>query len=243
MWRPAHTYLPVNCCSMSRKTIFFLIAKNWEIFPVQHPLNLVEFTNLYDFSAHQGSAVMLNRSLPIVTIILVTHVPLSAQDTPQERSPLIGTKFAQIRSETLAGTKLTLPDDARGKITLITIAFKHGTQQQLDSWLTPFAEAFGTKSGFTFYEIPMLTSDVKPFAFRIDSGMRSGIPEEKHKNVMTYYGDYEEYLHFLHIDDITLGYAFLLDQDGIIRWQGEGFATEEMTREMIHRARELEQKQ
>ena len=183
------------------------------------------------------------RRLPLLFIMfLVTHPPLSAQDSPKGRSTLLGTKFAEIRSETLAGTELTLPDDARGKITLITIAFKHGTQQQLDSWLNPFSEAFGTREGFTFYEIPMLSADVKSFAFRIDSGMRSGIPEEKHKNVMTYYGDYNEYLHLLHIDDVTLGYAFLLDQEGIIRWHGVGFATEEKAREMIHRARELEQK-
>ena len=178
----------------------------------------------------------------LLIIILTTYAPLSAQDTPHEKNSLIGTKFAQISSETLAGTKLILPDDARGKITLITIAFKHGTQQQLDSWLNPFSEEFATSSGFTFYEIPMLASDVKPFAFRIDSGMRSGIPEEKHKNVMTYYGDYTEYLRLLHIDDVTLGYAFLLDQKGIIRWHGEGFATKDMTREMITRARALEQK-
>ena len=56
------------------------------------------------------------------------------------------------------------------------------------------------------------------------------------------YGDYEEYLRLLHINDVTLGYAFLLDQVGIIRWHGEGFSTEEKAREMIHRARELEQK-
>jgi hypothetical protein len=185
---------------------------------------------------------MLKRLTPFFIIMLVTHAALSSQDTPKERSSLIGTKFPEIRSETLAGTKLILPDDARGKITLITIAFQHGTQEQLDSWLTPFSEVFGTKPGCTFYEIPMLSADVKPFAFRIDGGMRSGIPEEKHKNVMTYYGDYTEYKRLLHIDDLTLGYAFLLDREGTIRWHGEGFATKEMTREMIDRARALEKK-
>lgn len=185
---------------------------------------------------------MLQRLSLLFIIMLVTHAPLSAQDTPHASNSLIGTKFAEISSQTLAGTTIILPDDARGKITLITIAFKHGTQQQLDSWLNPFSEEFGTRPGFTFYEIPMLTADVKPFAFRIDSGMRSGIPEEKHKNVMTYYGDYAEYMRLLHIDDVTLGYAFLLDREGIIRWHGEGFATRDMTREMIKRARALEQK-
>jgi hypothetical protein len=198
--------------------------------------------NLYAFTEHQGDTVMLKRLSLLFIFLLVTHSLLSAQDTPEGKTSLIGTKFAQISSETLAGTTIILPDDARGKITLITIAFQHGTQEQLDSWLSPFSEEFGTRPGFTFYEIPMLSADVKPFAFRIDSGMRSGIPEEKHNNVMTYYGDYAEYMRLLHIDDVTLGYAFLLDQEGIIRWHGEGFATRDMTRKMINRARTLKQK-
>ena len=70
-------------------------------------------------------------------IWLLTHAPLSAQDTFKRRSTLLGTKFAEIRSETLAGTELTLPDDARGNITFITIAFKHVRHQQVDLYLNP----------------------------------------------------------------------------------------------------------
>jgi len=70
-------------------------------------------------------------------IFLLTHAPLSAQDTSKRRSSLLGTKFAEIRPETLAGTQLTLPDDARGNFTLITIAFKHGKHQQIDLYLNP----------------------------------------------------------------------------------------------------------
>lgn len=184
----------------------------------------------------------MRKSLPLILLmVLVTSYPLHGEGTPQGKGSLVGTRFAQISSDTLAGTSITLPDDARGKITLITVAFQHGTQQQLDSWMNPFLEAFGTKPGFTFYEIPMLTAEVKPFAFRIDGGMRSGIPEAKHNNVMTYYGDYSPYLPLLQIDDLTLGYAFLLDRDGIIRWHGEGFATGKMAGELIERARALEQ--
>ena len=185
---------------------------------------------------------MLKRLAFFFIIMLFTHAALSSQNTSKESSSLIGTKFPKISSETLARTEIILPEEAQDKIALITIAFKHGTQQQLDTWLNPFLEAFGTKPGFVFYEIPMLSSVVKLFAFRIDGGMRAGIPEEKHKNVMTFYGNYTKYTRQLHIDDLTLGYAFLLDREGIIRWHGEGFATEDMIREMIDSARRLEQK-
>ena len=73
----------------------------------------------------------------------------------------------------------------------------------------------------------------------IDSGMKSGIEEAKHKNVATYYGNYENYLHTLGINDTTLGYVFLLDRKGTIRQHGQGSATQTDLREMIDQAKNL----
>ena len=116
---------------------------------------------------------------------LMACTDTSSQDASKKNEKIVGIKFPQISAETLAGTKITLPDLAQGKITLITIAFKREAQSQLDSWLRPFMEEYGGKPGFTFYEIPMLAWYWKLMGWMIDSGMRSGIQKEKHKNVMT----------------------------------------------------------
>ena len=50
---------------------------------------------------------MLKRLPLLFTIIILTHSLLAAQDTPKERTSLIGTKFAAIRSETLAKKSLS----------------------------------------------------------------------------------------------------------------------------------------
>ena len=106
----------------------------------------------------------------------------------------------------------------KAKVTLIAVAFLQQSQPQLDSWLGPFTERFASKEGFTFYEVPMISSGYKFMSFIIDSGMRGGIPKEKHKNVVTMYGDVEKYMQALDLD-ARYGYAFLLDREGIIRWQ------------------------
>ncbi len=76
----------------------------------------------------------------------------------------------------------------------------------------------------------------------IDSGMRAAIPNEKHKNVITFYGNVDPYKQTLKIEDIYLGYAYLLDQEGIIRWQGQGLAKAEDIKLMIETARNLASK-
>jgi hypothetical protein len=55
----------------------------------------------------------------------------------------------------------------------------------------------------------------------VDSGMGSGIPVDKHGNVVTYYGDYSSYQGAPGMEDTNLAY-FLLEEKGIVRWKGMG---------------------
>jgi len=175
----------------------------------------------------------------LLSMSLMACTDTSSQDASKKNEKIVGIKFPQISAETLAGTKIILPDSAQGKITLIIIAFKREAQPQLDSWLKPFMKEFNGKPGLTFYEVPMLATYWKLMSWMIDSGMRSGIEEEKHKNVMTYYGDYTIYQRELGLNDVTFGYAFLLDREGIIRWNGRGYATKDAISKMLDCAKRL----
>ena len=156
----------------------------------------------------------------------------------EAKSPNIGTRFPEVTAQSLAKTDESIPDSARGKVTLITVAFLRESQPQLDSWLGPFTERLGSNEGFTFYEVPMIAADYTSMRSVIDGGMRGGIPKEKHKNVVTMYGDVEKYIKALSLDS-QFGYAFLLDQEGIIRWQEQGFATPETLTELFETAEKL----
>ena len=103
----------------------------------------------------------------------------------------IGTTFPEVTAKSLANTDESIPASASGKVALVVVAFLRESQPQLDSWLEPFIEKFGGKEGFTFYEVPMISSGYKFMRAVIDGGMRGGIPEPKHKHVVTMYGDVE----------------------------------------------------
>ena len=156
----------------------------------------------------------------------------------EQKNPNLGKKFPEITAPSLAKTPESIPASAQGKVTLVVVAFLRENQSQLDSWLGPFAEKFEGREGFTFYEVPMLHWGYKFMRFMIDGGMRAGIPQEKHKHVVTMYGDVEKYIKALNLDP-KYGYAFLLDRDGIIRWEGQGFSTPEKLKELIETAERL----
>jgi hypothetical protein len=155
-------------------------------------------------------------------------------------NPNIGKRFPEVKDDSLANTPVTLPDSARGKVTLVTVAFLRESQSQLDSWLDPFFEKYGSNPKYTFYEVPMLSRGYKFMRFMIDGGMRAGIPQAKHKNVVTMYGDIEKYMKELSLD-LRYGYAFLLDREGVIRWQGQGYATPETRKELFDLSEKLAQ--
>ena len=56
----------------------------------------------------------------------------------------------------------------------------------------------------------------------IDSGMRSGVPENKHDHVATYYGSLTKYYNHFEVDDSGTVYVFLLDKKGDIIFRTSG---------------------
>jgi len=135
--------------------------------------------------------------------------------------------FPSLSSHALSGEKVTLPEDCRGFVTLIAIAFQRGAQGMIDSWYDPFSREFADNQNVRFYEIPMIGSAYwRLMSGWIDAGMRSGIPVIKHPFVITYYGDVFPYRKDLGMDDPALAYIFLLDGEGKIRWRNKGYAEE-----------------
>lgn len=152
---------------------------------------------------------------------------------------VIGQRFPEITSRSLAGTVVTFPKTAKGKVTLICVAFVRRAQSMIDSWAQPFELEFGKDSRFTVYELPMISEAWKVLSWMIDSGMRGGIPEEKHGNVVTFYGDYSGYQEALGMEDTNFAYVFLLDPEGIVRWKGKGYSSPENVIELIETAKTL----
>ena len=130
----------------------------------------------------------------------------------KERSKNQIQSFPTLKATSLAGSPVTLPDQAKGKVTLILIAFQRQAQAIIDSWLIPYLEEFMGKPGFTFYEIPMIEGLWwRLFSKSIDNGMRMGIPQTRHEHVVTFYGKTTLYVDKLRMFDRSRAYIFLLD--------------------------------
>ncbi|MFN7118850.1 MAG: hypothetical protein ACK4TA_18770 [Saprospiraceae bacterium] len=140
---------------------------------------------------------------------------------------LSNNQFPVIEALDLAGKPVSLPNDCKGKPTLISIAFVTEAQYQIDTWAKPFMQQFVNDSTAHYYEIPMIDVKNRLYQNFIDWGMRSSLPKSMHSKVMTYYGDFEFYCKALKMNDINKAYIFLLNENGNIIYRNEGFAQPE----------------
>jgi len=160
------------------------------------------------------------------TSIFTSLALIGCNSFSQVDNEVVGKKFPQIKSLSLAGKEVALPVDTKGKLTLVTIAFIEEGQPFIDSWAEPFLNTYYGRDDFAYYEVPMMNIPQPAARQFIDAGMRAGIEKKMHPNVVTYYGDFRKYRIALKMPKINSGYAYLLDKNGIIRFRGEGYMTQ-----------------
>ncbi len=149
--------------------------------------------------------------------------PASAQVLPA-RPLAVNDRFPRIEGQSLAKTRVVAPDDFRGKVTLISVAFVQSAQYQIDTWAKPTLAKYLGQLGFAYLELPILSKNYELWGLGsnwIDSGMRSGIDPKLHGSVVTLYTDVAPY-HQMTGPDTNAAYLYLLNAEGVVigRWVG-----------------------
>jgi hypothetical protein len=146
---------------------------------------------------------------------------------------VVGERLPILKGDLLSGKPGVLPDIAAGRTTLVTLGFTYQSRFQVEAWAGKFRARFGARPDVTVYEVPMMGSAARLGRWFIDSGMRKGTPPALHDRVMTVYGgndDWKARVGFSRPDD---AYLVLLDAAGVVRWVGQGPATDERLNELF----------
>ncbi|MDZ7793862.1 MAG: hypothetical protein U5P10_09290 [Spirochaetia bacterium] len=139
-----------------------------------------------------------------------------------ERKDVEGMIFPNLVAETLAGNQFQTPDPDGETSHVILIAFKRGVQAEIDEWLSALSGTVTNSSDIEMYEVPMLAGGFRLMSGIIDGGMRSGIPQEKHSSVATFYGDIKRYKEILDMEQEDQCYLYIIDPQGTIRFAATG---------------------
>ncbi len=135
--------------------------------------------------------------------------------------------FPQLNGQTLDGRTITLPDDAAGRVTLVLMGFEAHTDD-FAAWAHPFYYKFSDfPDEVAFYEVALVESPYRSVASFVERPLRERVPSSLHDRVVPFYGSLGPYCEALEMHDRQQCYAFLLDQQGRIRFVAVGAATPE----------------
>lgn len=144
----------------------------------------------------------------------------------------VGTIFPNMEGESLVHGMVNIPEDLKGKHTLIGLAFSKKSESSLNGWFNPIYQQLikkpeaGSLFAFNYdvnvYFVPMLTGAKRPAYKSVMEKVEKDVDKSLHPNILFYQGTLKEYKDALSIDDKNIPYIYLLDPEGKIIYMTSG---------------------
>jgi len=135
----------------------------------------------------------------------------------------VGRLFPGVKGNALDGKVWSFPNDVKGKKVLLLIGYKQETQFDIDRWLIGIDQK---RYKINVFEVPTIQGWVpRLIAGKIDEGMRSGIPEDLWKVVVTVYSDADKIINFLGNEEPLNARVVVVGGDGKVQYaHSRGFS-------------------
>lgn len=161
-------------------------------------------------------------------IVCLAFNTLSAQ--------VIGKTFPEMEAETIEDKKVKLPQDTKGKYTLLGLAYSKKSEDELNTWFSPVFNKFiqkaeGMMAGLGYdvnvYFIPMFTG--------VNAAATGTAKKKALKNtdplllpyILFYKGELKKYKDALDFEKKDIPYFFVLDAEGKVLYATSGAFNED----------------
>jgi hypothetical protein len=145
----------------------------------------------------------------------------------------VGQQFPELKGETVSGKTMRLPQDVKGKYTLLGLAFSKKSDEALQTWFQPTYDRFmvdkesaGLFADFVYdvnvYFVPMFTGANKAAAGPARKSMLKNVDADLHPHVLFYIGELDTYRDQLGLVAKDEPYFFVLDEKGKIVYATSG---------------------
>jgi hypothetical protein len=163
-------------------------------------------------------------------LFFVSSLSLDAQ--------VLGKIFPSMEAETVADKKVKLPDNVKGKYTLLGLAYSKKSEDELNSWFQPVFEKFiqknkGLFEGFGYdvnvYFVPMFTGVNAAATGTAKKKAMKDIDPNLLPYILFYKGELKPYKEALDFEKKDTPYFFVLDPKGTIIHATSGkYSTQKM---------------
>ncbi|MEJ0054593.1 MAG: hypothetical protein WDN75_02485 [Bacteroidota bacterium] len=166
---------------------------------------------------------------PIVILFFLLMSQLAA-------AQVIGKMFPGMETQTVEDKKVSLPDDVKGKYTLLGLAYSKKSEDELNTWFEPVFSKFvqkgsGLMAGMGYdvnvYFVPMFTGINAAATGTAKKKAAKNMDPQLLPNILFYKGELKSYKEALDFEKRDIPYFFVLDPAGKIVFATSGSFTEE----------------
>lgn len=154
------------------------------------------------------------------------------------KGQVVGKMFPAMEAETIEDKKVLLPDNVKGKYTLLGLAYSKKSEDELNSWFQPVFEKFIQKNKGLFeafgydvnvYFIPMFTGVNAAATGTAKRKALKNIDPNLLPYILFYKGELKTYKEALDFEKKDIPYFFVLDSTGKIVHATSGkYSTQKM---------------
>ena len=141
-----------------------------------------------------------------------------------------GTAFAQkippVHGRTFSGAPVDLPQASAGKTTVLVIGFSQDSRSAVTAWGKKLAADYYDSPSVLYYEMPMLASVPKFLRGFVAGKIKSSVSERGRVHFIPLEDNEAEWKRISHYEAAGDAYVLVLDQQGSVRWQTHGQATD-----------------
>jgi len=170
------------------------------------------------------------KRISLITLILLLSISAQAQ---------LGKQFPDIPVVDLNEKAINIPNDSKGKFTLVGVAFSEDAQRDLYSWSQPVFNMFMDDNNLNsmVYDpnvfLILMFTGVNQVAYnKAREQIKAGTEESLNDNVVMYKGKMEDYRKTLDMKKRKTPHFFVLDKEGKIIYETEGRYSKEKIEEV-----------
>jgi hypothetical protein len=144
---------------------------------------------------------------------------------------VVGKMFPDMEAETVEDKKVKLPNDVKGKYTLLGLAYSKKSEDELNTWFQPVFEKFiqktsGLLANFSYdvnvYFVPMFTGVNAAATGTAKRKAIKNIDPQLLSYILFYKGELKPYKEALDFEKKDIPYFFVLDANGKIIYATTG---------------------
>ena len=157
------------------------------------------------------------------------------------QAQVIGTFFPEMVAETAEDKEVVLPEEIKGKFTLLGLAYSKKSESDLNTWFSPVYNTFirestGLFASFAYdvnvYFVPMFTGVKAAATGTAKSKAVKNLDPKLLPHILFYKGKLKDYKEALDFEKKDVPYFFVLDKEGKIVYATSGKFTGEKMEEI-----------